>query len=315
MGGVAKTVGNVVGTGLTLGLNKVGGSSNPLRRFGDFAGSVATGGQSGQGFGLRGLTGNGAPPSSAAGDQQSPMDMLVNTGGAPLLANIAMGANVDDALASFLGVPKDQLANIDGVDSLKNQLTSIQSNTNLKNQAVQKLVNDFPNYMQDLIPKYAGIADKYTQAAANQALQGVASKYAAGGQLSSGATAQALSNTAANNSKYNLEYGTAMAGQDWQNQFNEANALRSFQNKMIGDSSQQGFNAVQNALSLNAKQGLQSQSFAFNQNRYNQEANGAFGGALGKVGGGILGGAFGGPAGSAIGAGLGGAFGSYLGGK
>lgn len=62
MGGkVSKGIGNVVGTGLTLGLNKVGGGDNPFRRMGDFIGSVATGGTSGQGWGARRNDVNGNP--------------------------------------------------------------------------------------------------------------------------------------------------------------------------------------------------------------------------------------------------------------
>lgn len=67
MGGAAKTIGNVVGTGLTLGTNKLGGSDNPLRRFGNFAGSVVTGGQSGQGFGVTRTDANGRPISGISG--------------------------------------------------------------------------------------------------------------------------------------------------------------------------------------------------------------------------------------------------------
>lgn len=60
-GSVAKTVGNVVGTGLSLGLNKIGGPDNPARRFGNFAGSVFTGGTSGQGWGATRTDANGRP--------------------------------------------------------------------------------------------------------------------------------------------------------------------------------------------------------------------------------------------------------------
>ncbi len=263
------------------------------------AGAVV-GGVMGLGRNLASGSGGGSSAATVGG-QQSPMDMLVNTGGAPLLANIAMGANVEDALASFLGVPKDQLSNIQGIDSLKSQLTSIQSNTNLKNQAVQKLVQDFPNYMQDLIPKYAGIADKYTQAAAQQALQSVGAKYAAGGQLSSGATMAALSRTGAENARANLNYGTQLAGQDWQNQFNEASALRNFQNTMLGNTANQGFNAVQNALGQNQQINMANAGFQNQQNLQNQQNQNSMWQAVGQLGGTALGGMFGGPAGAAIG--------------
>ncbi len=149
-------------------------------------------------------SGKNSGPATNAGEI-SPMMTLQQTGGAPLLAGIAMGADVNQSLMSFFGASgkfEDWMATLDpqsqdAVKGLSTQLTSISQNTQLKQQAVTSLINDFPNFMKSAVPQYADIADKYTMAAAQQALNQTAAKYAAGGALSSGAMDEAMARTGA----------------------------------------------------------------------------------------------------------------------
>lgn len=309
MGGVTNTIGQGLGTVFTGGLNKAVGG--PFKRVGDVVGGGLT---LNSDMAMRGLTGKyGSPGGGGNGlSQQSPMDILVNTGGAPLLANIAMGANPTDTMASFLGIPVTGLQSIianpndpnllqnTGVDpktasqikSLYNQLVEVQSNTNLKNKAIQSLVSDFPNFMAQNVPKYASIMDEQTKAMMDSALSQVGAKFAANGQLSSGATAEAAARAGADIGMQRVNYGTALAGQDWQNQFNEANALRSFQMNMMGQNAQNGFNAVQNALAGNQQVNMANANFSNQmQLQQHQDQNAMFG-ALGGLAGTALGGYF-----------------------
>lgn len=286
-GGVFRKIGNAVGTGLTLGLGRAGG------------------GQTNSALG--------------AGSGQSPMDMLVNTGGAPLLANIVMGGDIDKAIASFLGIRYEDLSDayngnrsilnaqdFSAVQNLKEQLTSIKQNTDLKNKAVQNLVNDFPNYMAQKVPEYAKLMDNETKAMMDQALSKVGAQFAAGGQLSSGATAEAAAKAGADIGMQRLQYGTSLAGQDWQNQYNEANALRNFQMNMLGQQSQNGFNAVQNALQQNTQIGIANANMQNQQNMMDQQQKNAMWQGLGQLGGTVIGGLMGGPFGAAVGSQVGG---------
>lgn len=291
-GSIAGGVGRVLGDVATFGTNELAG--NPI-------GNLASSGS---------LSGAKSPSVPRIG-QQSPLDMLTSTGGAPLLSNIAMGGNVDDALAAHLGVPKAEFLDalngrnsylspqaIEGIRSVRAQLTQVQSNTEMRQATVDKLVKDFPNYMATQIPKYKGIADEATMQAANLALQKVGAKYAAGGQLSSGAMAAASARTGAEFAQNNLQYGTQMAMQDFGNQYSEASALRNFQMKMMGQGAEQGFNAVQNALQRN-QQGQEfgsNQAFQYQQGQQ-QQSNAMFG-ALGNLGGMYLGSKLFGPTGA-----------------
>lgn len=301
MGGTVKKIANVgtrVGLDtLTGGLAEIRGlSSKAGGMVGNFAGNLLGGG-------------NYSAPNIG---QQSPMQMLTTTGGAPLLMNIALGADVDDSIASFLGIPKKEMldalngrnsvlgtpeqakATVAQISSIRNQLMSVQKNTNLRNQAVQKLVDDFPNIMTQKIQQYSSIADDATKQMMQQALDQVGAKYAAGGMLSSGATAEAAAKAGADIGMQKLQYGTALAGQDWQNQYNNATALQSFQQKMLGQGAMNGFNAVQNALGNNNSNAQLQTKMDFltgNQNTQDQQAMwGAVGGAAGTALGGPIGG-------------------------
>ena len=279
------------------------------------AGGALTGGLLGGSFG------GGKVHAPQIGGQQRPLDMLTSTGGAPLLMNIALGADPEEALASFLGTDVGNLraafANQNStlgklsdqdryaLQGLMGQLKSIQSDTNLRNQAVQKLADDFPNIMAQKIPQYSALADDATKQMMDQALNQIGAKYAAGGQLSSGATAQAAAEAGAGLGMQKLQYGTQLAGQDWQNQYNNATALQSFQQKMLGQGAAQGFNAVQNALAGNRGIQQKQAQMNFDADQANAQQSQAMWGALGSLGGTALGTALGGPVGGAAGGQLG----------
>ncbi len=297
--------------------------------------------------------GGGAGPGAAlqAGQADTPATALAMSGGAPLLANIAMGASVEDTLAGYFGQGnyKEFYDGLDDaskklVDGVKNQLTEIQSNTNLRNQAVQQVVNDFPNIAKQAAQAQTDAKqaageefDSTTKAYINQALQGTAAKYAANGGLSSGAMDAATARVGAEAGMQKLSYVTdqgdnaytrtySNAASNWQARYNEVNALRQFQNTMTQGAAGNGFSAVQNMLGRTTQtnlanagygntQQLANQKYAYQDSQNSQEANAALFGTIGKVGGSVIGGIYGGPAGAAIGGSLGGAAGSYAGGK
>ncbi len=300
MGGTAKRVGMGVATGGLSEFARVGK--------GDAFGADLV--KKGLGFGDK------SPSKVPQMGQQSPLSMLQNSGGAPLLTSIALGVSHKDALASYFGIdPKNydtwkaslSPSEQQSIGGLESTLGTISNNTELKTQAVNQLVNDFPNYMASAIPKYKGIADEATLGAAQKALDQTAAKYAAGGQLSSGATAAAMARTGADTAYQNLSYGTQLAGQDWTAKFNQANALQNFQQKMLGQGATQGFNAIQNALQQNQQAGLANQNMVLKQNETQQAQSGAMMGALGQLGGTALGGYFMGPMGAMAGSKMGGA--------
>lgn len=266
---------------------------------------------------VKGIGGGQTAPT--VGGAQNPLQILTQSGGAPLLTNIVLGADVGTALMGYFGAsgnfdswlaslnPEDKQA----VQGLYNQLSEVQTNTNMRNQAVQQLTADFPNIMQNGIQKYGAMADDVTKGLMDQAMQQISAKQAAGGNFSSGATAQAAANAGANIGLQKLGFASNLALQDFNNQYSNASALQTFQQKMLGQGANQGFNAIQNALSGN-RQTSQLQSYLnYNANAANQQAEAGMYGALGTLGGTVLGGMFGGPAGAAIGGGLGGTLGKY----
>lgn len=328
-GNPLKKLGEGLGTVVTGGLNKTNLGGGAFRKLGNNIGNALTLGTA------RLRQGENPSGSSSYGGTQSPMDMLVNTGGAPLLANISMGGNTAQELANFLGldlagiqamvanpedpniqayqgISKEEAKQIKG---LYDQLNSIQTNTNLKNKTIQNLVNDFPNFMAQKVPEFAKLMDNETKAMMDQALSKVGAQFAAGGQLSSGATAEAAARAGADIGMQRLQYGTSLAGQDWQNQFNEANALRNFQMNMLGQQSQNGFNAVQNALQQNTQIGLTNAGFQNQQNLQNQQQQNQMWQGLGQLGGTIVGGFMGGPWGAMAGGQVGGQLGGAVSGN
>ena len=314
MGGAAKKIGNAVGTGLTLGTNKIKGS--PTKKLGDFLGGVVTGGTSGQFRRL--MPGGGGAGPTAQGGMENPAAVLAQTGGAPLLANVAMGVDPKQAVAGYFGAsnfdefygslsPEDKKL----VDGVTGQLQTIQSNTNLRNQAVEKVVADFPNLAKQAASarmQAGGDFDEVTKGYMEKALGASAAKYAAQGGVSSGAMVEAAARTGADMGLKKLDYMANRedtsynnALQGWQARYNETNALRNFQNLMTGQAAGQGFSAAQASLARNQQTNMANLGFVNQQNLQNQQNDNAMFGAIGGLAGTALGGFLGGPVGGAIG--------------
>ncbi len=295
IGGVVKGIGTGLGAIATGGTSLIPGS--PTKRIGQGIGSALTLNPSGVKSAM-GMGGDIHAPT--VGGQQDPMSMLTMSGGAPLLTNIALGADVGTTLMGYFGAsgdyknwlgglaPEDQQA----VSGLHDQLTQIQTNTDLRNHAVQKLTDDFPNIMAASIPKYSAMADSATSDMMNKAMAQISAKQAAGGNFSSGATAAAAARAGADIGMQKLQYGTGMALQDFSQQYNQATGLQAFQQKMLGQGASQGFNAVQNALQRNAGLAGQQADLSFKADQSNQNSSnamfGALGGLAGTLGGGYM---------------------------
>lgn len=306
--GIASGIGKGLGAIVTGGTSLIPGS--PTKKIGDIAGGVLTLGASG---GLKGALGGSGPSVPNVPGSQNPLQMLTSSGGAPLLTNIALGADVKTSIMGYFGAsgsydkwyqnlnPQDQQA----IGGLTDQLLQIQNTTDLRNKAVSQLANDFPNMMAQKIPQYSAMADSATQQMMDQALKQISAKQAAGGAFSSGATAEAAANAGANLGMQKLQFGTGLALQDFQQQFNNATALQTFQQKMLGQGATQGFNAVQNALSRNAGVNSQQAQLQYGADQQAYQSQQGMYGALGQLGGTLLGGMFGGPAGAAVGGSIG----------
>lgn len=305
MGGVAKTVTR----GLTAGLT--GGLSEWTHGKDAFGLEHAT-----NALGITHSSLSNAP--AMAGGNENPAQTLAHSGGAPLLANIALGANVDDSIAGYFGAgdfksfygslnPDDQAL----VDGVRKQLTSIQSDTKLKNQAVQQIVNDFPNIAAQAAQARQASGEEFdstTKAYLDKALGSSAAKYAANGSLSSGAMAEASARVGADMGMQKLNYMDSsetnsfnQGVQGWQARYNEANALRNFQNLMTQGAAGQGFSAVQASLNRNQQSNIANAGFQNQQNMMNQQSDNAMFGAIGGLAGTGLGMMLGGPMGGALG--------------
>lgn len=256
---------------------------------------------------------------------QDPKLILAQSGGTPLLTQIVLGANVEDALAGYFGRStsiKDASGNNDwsaylnglnpderaAIYNVRDQLTQIQKNTDLRNQTIQNLVNDFPNVVSMTAPKVLAAKqaageefDQATQNAMKLATDQLAAKQASSGLLSSGASAAAAARIGAGYGLQRLDYqnqrGNQQLGlqaQDWQNQYNEANALRNFQQTMLGQGVQQGFSANQAMLNRQQQTNMantqsQNQAQMFNIGQENAMTSQLFG-AAGSLAGAYIGG-------------------------
>jgi hypothetical protein len=265
-----------------------------------------------------------APRLPSVNGGQNPADLLAQTGGAPLLANIAMGADIDDTLSGYLGVNKAEMLDalngrnttintqdLRAIQSVRNQLTQIQSDRTLKQKAVDQVVQDFPNIVQQNMKLYGDQFDSEMKSYVDQALQGTAAKYAAGGNLSSGAANEAFARVGAENALNKINYSNQNAVRDASLRLSEVNALRDFQNTMLGQVVPQGFSATQANLQRQFQGQMQNAEFANQQKLSDQGSKNALFGALGTLGGTMIGASMFGPAGGAAGGQIGGSlFGS-----
>lgn len=226
--------------------------------------------------GLKALGMGGSSYTPTLLPKSDPMMELAQSGGAPLLTSIALGANVDDAVAGYFGRTKGQDYDAwykglsqdekQAVDSVKTTLTQIQTNTDLRNQAVQKVVNDFPNIVQGTASAVTAAKQKAgeefdaaSKSYLDYANNAIAAKFGGSGTVSSGAAIAEANRLAAQLGIQKLQYQTEQGNTAyergandllgaWQQQYTEANALRGFQQKMLGQGASQGFSAAQAAL-------------------------------------------------------------------
>jgi hypothetical protein len=258
-------------------------------------------------------------PSAPGG--QSPTDLLTSTGGAPLLANIAMGVDPVDALAGYFGKSKKDGSweeflgtlsqnDLDKVNAVNGQLTTIQSDRKLRQTAVDKVIADFPNIATFAAQERAKSGEEFdsvTKGYMDQALQGTAAKFAAGGNLSSGAMNEAVARVGAEQGMAKLGFMGEREGFAYNTKLNEmntrlaeVNALRDFQNTMMGQGVQQGFSAQQANLQRQFAGQQQNAEMANQQRMSDQASSNAMFGAIGSLGGTILGGSMGGMLGGSL---------------
>lgn len=268
---IISDVGKGLGAIATGGTSLIPGS--PTAKVGNAVGDVLTLGTAKLSMGGGGYTPTLLP-------QSDPVMQLAQSGGAPLLTSIALGANVNDAVAGYFGrasgqdfdawfngLTPDQQAAVKGVT---NQLTQIQQNTDLRNQAVQKVVNDYPNLVQKTAQDVATAKQKAgeefdaaSKSYLDYANNAIAAKFGGTGTVSSGAAIAAANRAASElgiqKLGYQTEQGNTAFERDsadllgaWSQQYTEANALRGFQQKMLGQGASQGFSAAQNAIKANA---------------------------------------------------------------
>lgn len=313
MGGAAKSAGKSFST-----VFKNPGKAN----FRDYA--TVIGGPAGLGIGgtlLMHALKRQKPNLATMQGGQSPTDLLANTGGAPVLANIILGVDPEEALAGFLGIPRNQISetlsekDLNIYNQTLGQLKSIQSNRQIRDQAVQKVIDDYPNLMQQTAQAraQAGVEfDDVTKGYMKQALEGAAARLNTGAGISSGAANEAFSRVGGEMGLQRLGYQGEREATDYSQRlagFNarlgEANALRDFQNTMLQSKVQEGFSANQANLGRIQQTQLFNAGAANDRALAQQQGKNAMWGALGSLGGAAIGGMLGGPPGAAAGSSLG----------
>lgn len=324
----ASTIGRIGSGIVTGGLSEAAraglGKDNIVSKVLQTPGTILTGGASR--FGVD-TGGSSYTPTTLTPD--NPKLLLAQTGGAQVLSQVAMGSSVEDALAGYFGRNKgadwesyqgnlspDEKA---AIDNVRSQLTQIQSNTDLRNKAVQSVVQDFPNIAAHSAQARVNAGEEFdstTKQYIDLALGKKAAQYAAGGNLSSGAydAASARAGAEIGMSKLNYmdERGNTDYGQGldaWNARYTEANALRNFQQKMLGQGAQNGFSANQDMLTRNAhvnmfNTNLKNQKDMYDQQRSDSQDQALFG-TLGTLAGTVAGGMIAGPPGAMAGASMG----------
>jgi hypothetical protein len=316
---------------------------NPLKQLGNGLATVVTGGLNHTKFGRKvgenigntltlgtgRLFKNPQAPGAVSGGTQDPAAFLAQTGGASLLASIAMGVDVDEALAGYMGVPKEDLDGKNGnlnaqqvqdITSARNQLNSIQSNRQLRQQAVDKVIADFPNiakYAAEERAKSGTEFDSETKKYMDQALGSAAAKYNVGGMLSSGAANEAFAKVGADQAMSKLDYMGGREQYAYNTRLNETNArltevnaLRDFQNTMMTGQVAQGFSAQQAQLQRQFQGDMFNAEQANQRYLSDQQSKNALYGGLGQLGGTIIGASLFGPPGAMLGGQIGSGLGS-----
>lgn len=309
-----------VGTmGLSEKIRSIAGTRNAgLMDMGDklyTAGSVAAlgaGGMAmmgGMGAGAAGIGGAGGMGGAMGGSGAA--GVMAQSGGVPLLTKVLMGASVASTVAQYFGKKPGQDWNqfMDSVDDesraeiqkLEQNLAELQKNVEVRDQAVSKIVNDFPNIAKQAIDDrkrsreaYGEEMDKVSSMMLDKASNELASKYAASGGFNSGAFNEALGGAATDIAIEKARPMAAMAREDilaedqdnrlgMQLRLAEAEGLRDFQRTMLGQGMNERFSATQAMLQngqANARFGAQMN---YQQQRDRQTDNQQLFGSLGNT--------------------------------
>lgn len=213
---------------------------------------------------------NGVVSGTSAAFGSGGAGVMAQSGGVPLLTKVLLGASVASTLAGYFGTGKSDKDYKDWFDSLnaedqaqvkslEDNLTSLQKNLDDRNVAVQKVLQDYPNVVSQVAPEVVAAKqrageefDAASKPYIDLALNQNAAKYAAGGGLSSGAMAAASARVGAEMGLKRLAYTTSQGDQalainekKFDNDLSEVEALRNFQQKMLGVNIDQTFNARQ----------------------------------------------------------------------
>jgi hypothetical protein len=275
------------------------------------AGAGAAGGAT---AGVGGVTSAAGAGAASAGSGAA--SAMASTGGTSLLSKVALGLPAATAIAQMFQKPpnmdynewKGQFAAEDQaeINRLEEELKTVQTNLEVRNQAVSKLIDDFPNVMRDSIQKQReglarsrGAFDETTKMVLDQAANQLSAKFAATGGFSSGAFNQGLANASTDvaleragmvrEDEAMLAQAEGNVGiQQYQMRLAETEALRDFQRTMLGGQIDQRQSAFQNM--MQRKTGMEQTSMQMqNQERIagRQERAGIFG-SLGQLAGSYL---------------------------
>jgi hypothetical protein len=320
MSGITRTAGNIVKRPTraltavgTFGMSEVAraafnakGQNEKLFRLGEkvytaaslAAATAAVGGPSGLGlFGAGGGAGGGG----AAG--------MASSGGMSMLSKVALGMSVASAVGAAFNKPagmdysqwKSEFSEADQAEiaRLEATLNTVQNDINIRNQAVSKLIDDFPNVMQQTInAERAAVGKAYDQTtkmvldnAANQ----LAAKYAATGGFSSGAFNQGLAKEATGlaleRAGAELDVGRREAQipiQQYQMRLAETEALRDFQRSMLGEGIGARNSAMQNLLQRKAGAASQEMQLKAGEASEKRQQRQQLFGSLGNLAGNLL---------------------------
>jgi hypothetical protein len=218
-----------------------------------------------------GMWGTGAAGAGAAGAGTAGVNGLTSaagvaqSGGMPLMTKVLMGSSVASTLAGYFGLSKPEdysewLNSLDEADRaevqrLEANLTEMQNNVKMRDEAVKKLVDEYPNIMAQAVEerkRSREAFDNVTQQVIGKAADQLAAKYAAAGGFSSGAFNQGLAEKSTDIAleRAGMEREDAMAGIQDKEKFYamrlaETEGLRDFQRTMLGQGMADRFSAGQ----------------------------------------------------------------------
>jgi hypothetical protein len=251
------------------------------------------------------LGGAGAMNAGAA----SASNALSSVGGTSILSKVLLGVSAGAAISQMFNKPanvsydqwKGELSDEDRqyVQNLEDQMNSIQSDMEVRNTGVQKMIDDFPNIMrQSIEQERSALSKSYnetTKLVLDQASNQLAAKYASTGGFSSGAfnegLAKASTDVALERAGQEYQIGQREAQipiQQYQMRLAETEALRDFQRTMLGGTMDARNSAFNNMMQRSAgMQQTQMQIGSQERIAARQERAGIFG-SLGSLAGNYL---------------------------